>query len=254
MTIPHIKITQAHYDAAVDFLFAPKMNKLDIINKAVEIALAEAHAQSEPVDPHAADRIKYAKQVAEGTTGFYLWEYEHSHSEGWQSVSDKPLFMDGNKYRCTDISCMVRKDGEPAIRMLRREAQKLQRELGDTVDWVWVSSSACTGKSFACDESVLSFTNGGTYTYRDKATIKLNGEMVTREQAMAEWESKKDTHDILCAVEFAPEFELQSGVIWRAYSDQKFEFELRPKPAKVVAWTGSRDDVINLLKALGLLK
>ena len=49
MTIPHIKITQAHYDAAVDFLFAPKMNKLDIINKAVEIALAEAHAQSESV-------------------------------------------------------------------------------------------------------------------------------------------------------------------------------------------------------------
>ncbi len=129
-----------------------------------------------------------------------------------------------------DISCYVSKDGEPAIRMLRTDAQTLQSELGDSVEWLL---NALTKPSFGG----FDFGAEGIYTYKNKANlIKLGGAMVTREQAVAEWKAKELTHDIWCAAEFAPEFELQSGVIWRSYSDQKFEFQLRAKPAKVVKW------------------
>lgn len=108
--------------------------------------------------PHAALRAEYAKQVAEGATGFYLWEHSNS-SKNWIGTH-KPDFSDMH-YRYTDISCMVSKDGEPAIRMTRDKAQELQRKLGDSVQW---SHSDMT---IYADESLI-FNIKGTYTYRPK--------------------------------------------------------------------------------------
>ena len=195
----------------------------------------------EPVDLHAADRIKYAKQVAEGTTGFYLWEYEHSLSGGWRFTFGEPLFMDGNQYRCTDISCMVSKDGKPAIRMLRTDAQKLQRELGDTAKWK-------TPLNLIGAKSGYDFCTDGIYTYRIKATIKLNGVMVTREQAAVERAAKRETHSLMYTSYTTRSTTSCDGIL---NDISKGEYELRPKLA--AKWEGSRDDVIALLKELGLL-
>jgi hypothetical protein len=141
---------------------------------------------TEPVDPYADDfaeeshpayRAMYAKQVREGTTGFYLWEYS-SNEQDWINASHPQFFM-AREYRCTDISCYVSKDGEPVIRILVDDAKKLWAETKETHDWFDRLGLVDTED----------FTNwhlaGGTYTYHTKATIKLNGRMVTPEQAAA---------------------------------------------------------------------
>jgi hypothetical protein len=69
--------------------------------------------------------------------------------------------------------------------MLRTEAQELQRKLGDTVEW------NLFGTTLQWEGEVFTFDVERTYTYRTKATIKLDGRMVTREQAAAEWKTKK---------------------------------------------------------------
>jgi hypothetical protein len=127
----------------------------------------EQSAQPEQVDPNAALRAEYAKQVAEGTTGFYLWEFKSKDDftapTHW--VEERPEFLPAFQYRYTDISCMVSKDGEPAIRMLRTDAQELQRKMGDTVTW------SHPDMDVYADES-LAFNAKGTYTYSTRATVK----------------------------------------------------------------------------------
>jgi hypothetical protein len=140
------------------------------------------------VDPHATLRAEYAKQVALGTTGFYLWEYRFSSNQAWTPLDHEEFFPD-HRYRYTDISCYVSKDGESAIRMLRTEARELQRQTKDTHDWF---APAGTGPY----QAMFEFTHNGTYTYHTKATIKLNGNMVTPKHAAAEWETKKETHEL----------------------------------------------------------
>jgi hypothetical protein len=204
-------------------------------------------AQPESVDPHAALRAEYAKQVAAGATGFYLWEFDYLIGPvGFQPLNTRPEFHPSMQYRCTDIICYVSKDGEPAIRMLRTEAQELQRKLGDTVVWNHPNMTIYAGAS-------LGFNVKGTYTYRTRATIKLDGEMVTPEQAAAEWEAKKETHDVYSistietTLENYPRFSLTFD------SGNGYWYELRPKALKQPAWTGSREDVIALLKEKELL-
>jgi hypothetical protein len=61
---------------------------------------------TEPVDPHAALRAEYAKQLAEGTTGFYLWEFKNKYMTKFAGVSecsDWDEFHPMLEYRCTDI-------------------------------------------------------------------------------------------------------------------------------------------------------
>jgi hypothetical protein len=206
---------------------------------------------TEQVDPHAALRVEYAKQVKEGTTGFYLWEV--LEGDTWKKRDSINNFYPVLKYRFTDISCYVSKDGKPAIRMLRTEAQALQSELGGTVGWSYESTDGRMFTGYATNSKIIGFgATSGVYTYRTKATIKLNGQMVTREQAAAEWEAKKETHDAY----YKNRGSTVSAVIgcrhclWVNFSECKSEYELRPKQP---AWTGSRDDVIALLKEVGLL-
>jgi hypothetical protein len=193
-------------------------------------------AQPEPVDPHAALRAEYARQcdALPCELGFYLWESKYSDvSSKWFEPST-PQFRSHMEYRCTDISCYVSKDGEPAIRMLRTEAKELQAELGDTVEWLNPKNCRPTFKDG------FRFSMDGIYTYRTKATIKLNGEMVTPEQAAAEWEAKKETCNIFHRsannpswwnLGHIPAFDTHN-------SEGAFgEYETRPKALKQVSWS-----------------
>jgi hypothetical protein len=201
-----------------------------------------------PVDPHADLRAEYAKQGIEGTTGFYLWEYKNNYMSDWRICNDEIHWLN-DEYRCTDISCYVSKDDEVvATRMLRTEAQELQRQTKDTHAWFNPSGGS----------NCYLFAAGGTYTYRTKATIKLDGRMVTPEQAAAEWEAKKET----CAVWYRSDNFLEWGIQkpfsgkythdWNKQTQVNgAEYEIRPKQ---VSWTGSREDIIALLKELGVLK
>ena len=178
-------------------------HQANIANKAIEIALAEQQAQKaleslpenlilpeskaalgdwidseqetcikqaqpEPVDPHAALRAEYAKQVKEGTTGFYLWEFQSDGFPKKTPTHYAPEFRAHAKYFCTDISCMVAKQGEPAKRMLRTEAQALQRSLGDAVEWLTPYKSNLKGWE------VFAFSEQGTYTYAPKALKQVS--------------------------------------------------------------------------------
>jgi hypothetical protein len=144
-------------------------------------------AQPEPVDPHAALRAEYAKQVAEGTTGFYLWEV--LEGDTWKKRDSINNLYPVLKYRFTDLSCYVSKDGKPAIRMLKAEARELQRNTKHTHDW---------------------FVKG----------------------------AGKDFHELTVAVSFVPLYA------------EGFKYELRLKQP---VWTGSRDDVLALLKEKGVV-
>jgi hypothetical protein len=200
-------------------------------------------AQPEPVDPNAALRAEYAKQVVEGTTRFYLWEFNYEN-RGWESVGlNTPIFDNQHEYRCTDISCYVSKDGDTAIRMLRTDAQELQAKTRDECDWFTPFSS-----QLDVDDDFFSFCSNGTYTYRTKATIKLDGNMLTPEQAEAEWKAKKETHDVWAS--FRGDDYLK--VIYAGFllADYPATYELRLKQP---TWTGSREDVIALLKEMGVL-
>jgi hypothetical protein len=176
-----------------------------------------------------------------------LWEFNYEN-RGWESVGlNTPIFDNQHEYRCTDISCYVSKDGEPAIRMLRTEAQALQRKLGDTVEWF--TPMNMTGAS----NDELSFCQGadyGTYTYRTKATIRLDGKMVTPEQAAAEWKAKRETHDVYSISTIETTLENDPRFSLTFDSGNGYWYEFRPKQP---TWTGSREDVIALLKDEGLL-
>ena len=194
--------------------------------------------KEQPADPHAGLRAEYAKQVAEGTVGFYLWEYGANDSL-WIKCASEPKFTRTMQYRYTDISCMVAKQGEPAKRMLRTEAQELQRSFGDTVEWD-CSELQITERSGA--KVPFDFNRECTYTYAPKATIKLDGKMVTPEQAAAEWEAKKETCDVWYRSDNFLEWEIEkvfSGKYahnWNKRSQVSgAEYELRPKALKQVS-------------------
>lgn len=130
----------------------------------IENSAKAAWAQIYPNDPHAALRAEYIRQrdSLPCELGFYLWECDWIDTAlGFTPLQCAPEFNEYMLYRCTDISCYVSKDGEPAIRMLRTEAQKLQSELVDKAGWFdpfgfnWVTP--------------MEFSNAGIYTYKLKS-------------------------------------------------------------------------------------
>jgi hypothetical protein len=198
----------------------------------------------EPADPHATLRAEYAKQMAEGTTGFYLWEYRFSSNQAWTPLDHEEFFPD-HRYRCTDISCMVSKDGEPAIRMLRTEALALQRQTKDTHDWYSGKMSLpWEGEVFCFDANVI-------YIYKTESIIKLDGKMVTPAQAMAEWKAKKDTHDIWYKNCGMSEMWVQDPNYfrWHAKTVNDSEYEIRTKQPKLTQIDWSRVPVGVMTKA-----
>jgi hypothetical protein len=208
----------------------------------------ESNASWSAIDapiPHAALRAEYIRQrdAVPCELRFYKWEGRKDESKPWQNATGHYInFASDCQFRYTDISCYVSKDGEPAIRMLRTEAQELQRKLGDTVEWF-------TTRGRKVEDWYLDFEAKGIYTYRTKATIKLNGKMVTPEQAAAEREAKKDTHELWYRSDRL-DWCIWSLKQWNKVENHNEHYELRPKQP---TWTGSREDVIALLKEKGLL-
>lgn len=206
-------------------------------------------AQPEPIDKHAELRAEYEAQVAGGTIRFYIWEYKSKAIGKYLPIKKwnepcEPSWLQCTEYRCTDISCMVAKEGAPAVRILRAEAQELQRKLGDTVEWF--DPAEIEGVV------ILAFDAKGTYTYRTKATIKLGGRMVTPEQAAAEWEAKKDTHDVY-GIGDDGKFRFLHAPNWWAWNEvSKHQYELREKSNEAV--TDIRSQVLAILKEEGLIK
>jgi hypothetical protein len=105
---------------------------------------AVKQAQPEPVDPHAALRAEYAKQVKEGTLGNFVWSFKNKPDDTETECVADPVWSLTTAYFCTPKSehyvykhlyCMVAKQGEPAKRMTRDAAKKLWDELGHTVEW-----------------------------------------------------------------------------------------------------------------------
>jgi hypothetical protein len=165
--------------------------------------------------------------------GFYLWEGKNANSSNWQDATGCDIFFAKDcEYRYTDISCYVSKDGDTAIRMLRTEAQKLQAELGDTVNW-FNPVGDLAGGGFA--REIFNFTSEGTYTYRTKATIMLDGNMVTPEQAAAEWEAKKE-NSVLWAAFDGLDFQVTSTIVFHPNTTQHAQYCIRPKALKQVKW------------------
>jgi hypothetical protein len=208
----------------------------------------------EPSDPHATLRAEYAKQVKEGTRKFYLWEYLSSPFAQWieckvtgSNKTDEPSWEVGTKYQFIDISCMVAKQGEPAKRMLRAEAQELQRSLGDTVEWFFPDSvMPIYGEA--------GFGLEGTYTYAPKATIKLDGNIATPEQVANEMEIKRDTHELWWMYYGIDDWVKSVRDKSTGFEPSRVgKYELRPKALKQDGWKGTREDVIDLLKDYGLL-
>jgi hypothetical protein len=135
-----------------------------------------------------------------------------------------------------NLYCTVAAKGDPAKRMLRTEAQELQRKLGDAVEW-W----AGTIKAINCEDFTFNLGSNTTYTYAPKATIKLDGKMVTPEQAATEWGAKKETHALWFRL-FPLGFTKVEGVSkdmssYFSYHKENVEFELRQKALKQVSWS-----------------
>jgi hypothetical protein len=204
-------------------------------------------AQPEPTDKHTDVRAEYAKQVRDDTRHFYLWKHK-APLLPLINCYGAPEFHPEYEYRCTDISCYVSKDGESAIRMLRTEAQELQAKTRDECDWFTPFSS-----QLDVDDDFFSFGSKGTYTYRTKATIKLDGRRVTPEQAAAEWDAKKETHVMwfkFANIDWTDVIVYPEDYVEYFANTANCEYELRPKQP---TWTGSREDVIALLKEVGVL-
>jgi hypothetical protein len=128
------------------------------------------------------------------------------------------------------LYCQVSKDGEPAKRMLRTDAQKLQAESGDTVDWFNPYNDKLT---VASDFGLV-----GIYKYGTKANlVKLGGELMTREAAIAKYEAVQDKCDIWIKNDVTIVWEMTKLTRkFIVYANEcNCEYELRTKPAKVVA-------------------
>jgi hypothetical protein len=129
--------------------------------------------------------------------------------------------------------------------MLRTEAQELQRKTKDTHDWF---EPLCYLPVLPHVKINFNPKASSPYKYCTKATIKLDGRMVTREQAAAEWEAKKETH-ICIHIDRRDSAEIMNPAFDGLAANGE-EYELRPKKP---TWTGSREDVLALLKEKGLL-
>jgi hypothetical protein len=108
----------------------------------------------------------------------------------------------------------------------------VQRKLGDTVEWENPQGLKVTDSRY----HLFEFCFEGIYTYQTRAIIKLDGRMVTPEQAAAEWAVKKETCDFYYSHHdhefFIPEWQ---GL--HPFSEaHKPRYEFRPKTSKQVKW------------------
>ena len=220
-------------------------HRANILNKAIEIALAEQQ-ESEYITAEQARELVKAGGTAEWCSDdFKIW-YKCKIGDKWFDN-----FNDGRTCLYRAIKAQPEPAQWPSPNAKRepvdphedlraeyiRQRDAVPCELGfylwevlegDTVEW-WTASGYHDNKGF-------SFNEKGTYTYAPKATIKLDGKMVTPEQAAAEWAAKKETCDVWYKSDTDDRFDKQDGIIlWNKHKDvYNCEYELRPKAIKVV--------------------
>lgn len=188
-------------------------------------------AELRAVEPHAELKALYAQQVKEGTLDNYVWWFRNGMVE-WLSIkTDLGIFHACNEYRCTPKpTCQVRNDDTGELKTMTREsANLLQAETKDTCNW-FLNGSTDLNCGFL-------FENAGIYTYKLKANlVKLDGELLTREAAIAEWESKKDTCGLWYG-NFTGHFFKTNDIDFQPNSNVFVsEYQLRPKVLKPVSW------------------
>lgn len=112
-----------------------------------------------PADLHAELRAQYEKQVADGTTDYYVWE------SNWRNIPTEwhvvnPQFDVAQVYRCTPKPTTTVNGETMAVEM----AQKLFEETKGTHDWFFYSGAYSLN-------DVASFTNSIIHdiTYKPKA-------------------------------------------------------------------------------------
>lgn len=67
--------------------------------------------------------------------------------------------------------------------------------------------------------------------------VKLDGELMSREAAIAKYEAVKDKCDVYCWSKQTPEFDLTENPKWLVNGKFGDEYQLRPKAKKVISWS-----------------
>lgn len=227
------QIMQEHYEKSWDYYVdKPMPTAVEVCNKAIEIALAEANA---------------AQQFQRKKLDCYLWEFLNENGEyqhcfsAHDGIASEPLWLPHKTYRCTPKpTCQVRNDDNGELKTMTREAaKKLQAETMTTHDWFFDNGTQGDGLIFGFDSQ---FT-GNPYTYKLKGTVKLAidnepAKMLTPAQCEAERLARVDTHDVECSTKRLPKSKvLNSLPKWQKF-DAEFEcqYKLIRKQPKQVSW------------------
>ena len=225
--VPYITITEKLWQKAVDSLPFGNRPQIAIANKAIEIALAE-QSQDQYI------KADEARKLGEGNAEFQKSNGEWVRCGKWCVYN--PTHDDGSvwKYRAIkqpEPRCQVRNEDTGELKTMTREAAKLlQAETKGVCDWFDDGATVPDAEGFE-------FIGTGIYTYKQKANlVKLNGEFMTREAAIAEWESKKDTCDCYKREETSSQSYACDYPVFFTWENNKFEYQLRPKPLKQIEW------------------
>ena len=187
-------------------------------------------AQKLQAETHAKWKALYAQQVKNGTLDDFVWEASALPNK-WTDIG-VPDWSLNLQYRCTlKPTCQVRNDDTGELKTMTQEAAKLlQAETKDVCDWFLNGAT-----DLSCG---FLFENSGIYSYKLKANlVKLDGKLVTREAAIAIWESKKDTCDVWFKSPIGVWVLTEGNDCAFLWTAKDGEYQLRPKAKKQVSWT-----------------
>lgn len=254
ITIEHIKQTKLIGSLGEDFAkFA-----LDICNTAIEIALAKQSQEQSLISAEEARKLFENGQAVEmlmsgevkwlqctatntWTDDFYGRTIKYraiKQPEPLTSLPDELIDPEAKKALGEWIDSQQPEPVEPTTivnseRMTLSAAEALKVKLGDSVEWFDWSPMRSQTKSIGN----WKFSAEDFYSYTEKANlVKLNGKLVTREAAIAEWGSKKDTCDVWFKSNTFPEFTYCSAFYAAPLMEDGGEYELREHPLKQISW------------------
>lgn len=215
-----------------------------------ELERTKSFYKPEPVEPHAELKAMYEQQVKDGTVDLFRWDYNHHGTSGqWLECGVPPNWNPTTEYRCVNLpTCQVRNEDTGELKTMTREAAKLlQAETKDVCDWF------LDGDRMPEDYEI-EFNVEGIYTYKRKANlVKLDGKLMSREAAIALWESKKDTHRVWFKLPYMDGFDnviLLNGEV-PVFNSDDVEYQLRARPLKQIDWKDVPVGVMLRVRATG---
>lgn len=219
-----MKIQQSHIEKAMREMPGYQYRMVDLANRAIEIAQAEAE-QSEYIS---ADE---ARALGAGGAEYldYRGDWTTKDIDQYQTISlftGKPI-----KYRAIKQP----KPAEPHAELKALYAQQVAEGTLDNFVWEWASMSN-DWYEVVCNLGVFHEFNQYRCTPKPTCQVKLDGELMSREAAIAEATAKKLTHDVWTKYDKRTEFE-KTSICFNAYTNQAFEYQLRPKAKKVISWS-----------------